>query len=282
MIKCVDAHHHFWTYSSAEYGWIDDTMHMLRRDFLPHDLLIEIEAAGVQETIVVQARQTLEETRWLLNLASDYSFVAGVIGWAPIGSPGFPAELESLDLEPKLKGLRHVLQDEPNGAYMLSDTFLRGIALLKGKGLVYDILIRERQLPYATRLVDLYPDQIFVLDHLAKPRICTGEISPWRERLRELALRPNVYCKLSGLVTEADWNKWAIGDLRPYVEVALDCFGPQRLLAGSDWPVCIAASSYQMWWHCLRELLSDLSPFEFGSVFGGNAIQVYGLNGDKQ
>ncbi len=162
------------------------------------------------------------------------------------------------------------------------DKFLRGIALLKGKGLVYDILIRERQLPYATRLVDLYPDQIFVLDHLAKPRICTGEISPWRERLRELALRPNVYCKLSGLVTEADWNKWTIGDLRPYVEVALDCFGPQRLLAGSDWPVCIAASSYQMWWHCLRELLSDLSPFEFGSVFGGNAIQVYGLNGGKQ
>jgi len=281
MTKCVDAHHHLWRYSSTEYGWIGDDMPGLRRDYLPLELHAEMERGGVQTAVTVQARQTLEETCWLLRLAQQYPFIAGVVGWAPIASADFPMHLETLATNPKLKGLRHVLQDEPDDAFMLREDFQRGIAALEDTGLVYDILIHERHLPYAAQLADRNPNQVFVLDHLAKPRIRTGELARWREHLHRLAQRPNVYCKLSGMVTEADWNNWTIEDLRPYVEAALESFGPQRLLAGSDWPVCTVAASYGRWWKTLRELIATLSSSEQESILGGNAIEVYRLEGNK-
>ncbi|ACO32694.1 MULTISPECIES: amidohydrolase family protein [Acidobacterium] len=273
----VDAHHHFWRYSEAEYGWIDDSMQMLRRDFLPHDLEHEMHRAEVRQTVAVQARQTLEETHWLLQLAEKHSFLAGVVGWAPIASPDFPHILESLQSNSRLKGLRHVLQGEPDERYALQPDFTRGLSLLAPAGLVYDILIYAHQLPAAIELADLHPNQTFVLDHLAKPSIAARELSPWRKQLRRLAERPNVMCKISGMVTEADWLHWTPEDLSPYLETALECFGPERLLAGSDWPVCTVAASYSRWWQTLRAWASALSLAEQESILGGNATRIYRL-----
>lgn len=278
-MRCVDSHHHFWRYSVAEYGWIGDAMQSLRRDFLPADLQAEMAAAGVDATVAVQARQTLEETRWLLDLAQQNSFIAGVVGWAPIASPDFSQTLDELRGVATLKGLRHVLQDEPDDAHALRDDFQRGLKLLQGTGLVYDILIYAHQLPMAVQLVDRHPNQSFVLDHLAKPKIAARELSPWSEHLRELARRPNVVCKISGMATEADWQGWTLADLEPYLATALECFGAQRLLAGSDWPVCTVATSYQRWWNTLRQWAAQLSASEQEAIFGGNVTRIYHLEG---
>ena len=281
MIKRVDAHQHFWAYSPEEYGWIDGNMEEIRRDFLPPHLATEMAGAGISASIAVQARQTVAETEWLLHLAEEHSWIAGVVGWAPLISPDFPALLERLCAHPKFCGLRHVLQDEPDDDYMLRDGFNRGIHLLNGTDLVYDILIYERHLPIAIQFVDRHPNQKFLIDHLAKPRIRAAEISPWRENIREIARRPNVWCKLSGIVTEANWQSWTTDTLRPYVEIALEVFGPQRILAGSDWPVCTLATNYQRWWQTLEAMLSSLSASEQDAVFGGNAIEIYNLKGLK-
>jgi L-fuconolactonase len=280
MIQRIDAHHHFWKFEEAEYSWISEEMVALRRDFLPADLHEQMRAAGVAGAISVQARQTIEETRWLLQLAEEHSFLRGVVGWAPLASADFPRYLDELAAHPKLKGFRHVLQDEPDDEFMLREDFNRGLSALAGTGLAYDILIHERHLPIAIKLVDRHPNQVFVLDHLAKPLICRRELSPWRERLKDLAARSHVHCKISGLVTEADWTGWTIDDLRPYFDTALECFGPARLLAGSDWPVCLLASGYQRWWETLGELVSALSPSERASILGENALRVYRL-GDE-
>ncbi len=277
MTYCIDAHFHLWHYSAAQYGWIDDSMQALRGDFLPAQLQAEMKAAEVQAGIAVQARQDLEETRWLLHLAGENSSIAGVVGWAELASAAFPAQLETLAGDRWLKGLRHILQDEPDDGYMLRDDFNRGISLLHSASLVYDILIFERHLPIAVQFIDRHPEQAFVLDHLAKPKIRGGEISPWRENVRELARRPNVFCKISGMVTEAHWQHWNADDLRPFLEVALECFGAKRLMAGSDWPVCTLASSYSRWWQVLREWAAALSTDEQRSILGGNAAEVYRL-----
>lgn len=276
-MHCIDAHHHLWRYSQAEYGWIDDAMQALRRDFMPVDLEVEIDSVGVDATVVVQARQTLEETRWLLDLAKKHRCIAGVVGWAPIASVDFPGLLEELSADSNLKGLRHVLQAEPDEEYALSNAFQRGLETMQKADLVYDILIYEHHLPVAIRLVDRNPNQRFVLDHLAKPRIAAGELSPWRENLRELAKRPHVMCKISGMVTEADWINWTLQSLEPYLQTALECFGPDRLLAGSDWPVCTVASSYGRWWKTLRQWVSTLSETEQELILGLNAAKVYRL-----
>lgn len=273
----VDAHQHFWKYNAVEYPWISYQMTALRRDFLPAELESLMQTSGVEKAVAVQACQTVDETRWLLRMAQDHPFIAGVVGWAPIASPDFHTHLESLRAFPKLKGLRHMLQDEPDDRYMLRKDFQSGIAALQANNLVYDILIYSRQLPFATQLADRNPHQIFVLDHLAKPKIRVGEISPWREDIRELARRPNVFCKLSGMVTEADWNHWSIEDLQPYLEIVIESFGPERLLAGSDWPVCTLASEYAGWWQTLRALISGLSHSEQQAILGANAIKVYSL-----
>lgn len=273
----IDAHHHFWNYDPAQYGWISDEMRALRRDCGPRHLRAEMDAAGINGVVSVQARQSIEETRWLLELANQNDFIRGVVGWVPLIRVDVATHLERFASEAKLKAVRHVLQDEPDDDYALRDDFNRGVGLLQRFSLRYDILIFERQLPQAIQFVDRHPQQIFVLDHIAKPRIKDGRLSPWRENLRELARRPNVCCKLSGIVTEADWRAWTPGQVKPYVEAALDAFGPKRMMFGSDWPVCLVASGYAQWLATVRDLTRELSATEQARLFGGTAIEAYNL-----
>ena len=252
-------------------------MQTLRRDFMPDDLKVAMQSAGVDGAIAVQARQTLEETRWLLDLAEANDEIRGVVGWAPIAGEDFPGVMEEFDGRAKLKGLRHVIQGEKDENYILREDFNAGIRALAGSGLVYEILIYERHVPQTIEFVDRHPQQVFVLDHVAKPLIAAGIVEPWATRMRELAKRENVWCKVSGIVTEADWKTWTPEKLKPYMDVAVEAFGPQRLIVGSDWPVCLVACSYERWWHVLREYFAEFSDAERAQVFGGNAIQVYNL-----
>ena len=277
MSKAIDAHHHLWRYSEAEYDWIGPGMETIARDFLPADLEAERKACGIAASVVVQARQTLRETDWLLELAESSPGIGGVVGWAPVASPEFPGVLERLRQSAKLKGLRHVIQAEPEADFILREDFNAGIRALAGSDLVYDILIYERQLAAAIEFVDRHPDQVFVLDHLAKPRIKDRLLEPWRTNLFELAKRENVYCKLSGMVTEADWKNCDANLLRLYADAALEAFGPRRLMFGSDWPVCLLAATYATWFQMAQNLLAGLSAFEKELVFGGVACKVYSL-----
>lgn len=272
----IDAHHHFWSYDPVEYDWIDESMSRIRRSFLPEDLQGEIASAGVDGVVSVQARQVIAETDWLLEHARANDFIRGVVGWLPIASNELDAEMDRLAGESKLKGLRHVVQGEAPG-FLDGDDFNRGISRLKDRGLVYDILIFERQLEEATRFVDRHPDQPFVLDHVAKPRIGDNELEPWAGRIRELAQRDNVSCKLSGMVTEADYAHWTRGQLQPYLDTVLDAFGPQRLMFGSDWPVCLVATGYREWVELVRDFIAPLSEVEQAAILGGTASRVYGL-----
>lgn len=273
----IDAHHHFWQYNPQEYGWITDATPVLKRNYLPENLGRETSAVGVDGVVSVQARQTIGETQWLLDLAERNDFIRGVVGWVPLISPTVHADVERYSHRRKFRAVRHVLQDEADDSYMLRDDFNRGISTLKDFDLRYDILIYERHLPQAIKLVDHHPSQVFVLDHIAKPRIREHVMSPWRENLRELARRPNVYCKLSGMVTEADHQKWSDRDLRPYMEAALEAFGPRRLMFGSDWPVCLLACTYKRWYEIVRDFAAPLAAEEQRRLFGGTAVEAYGL-----
>jgi L-fuconolactonase len=273
----IDSHHHFWIYTQEEYGWIDDSMSVIRRDFLPEHLEPEIGACGIEGVISVQARQTLEETRWLLSVASRHDFIRGVVGWVPLVAPEIGDIVGSFIAQGGLKAVRHVLQAEEDDRYMLRDDFNRGIDSLLEFGLVYDILIFERHLPQAIEFVDRHPNQVFVLDHVAKPRVRDHVISPWRENLRVLAERPNVYCKISGMVAEADYNAWTKNDLAPYFDSVLDAFGPERLMFGSDWPVCLVATTYRDWFNLVVEQIDKLSNAERDAILGGTAIRAYSL-----
>ncbi len=273
----IDAHHHLWNYNAEEYRWIDDTMQPLRRDFGVHDLTATLQAAGVAGAVAVQARQTLHETRWLLELAAEQPMMRGVVGWVPLIDERVEEVLEEFAGEPKLKGVRHVLQAEP-AEYMLTTEFGRGLHVLERLGLRYDLLLHQGQLPAATELVRRHPKLTFVLDHLAKPQIAERELEPWAKNLRELARHENVFCKISGMVTEARWTAWTVKNLRPYFEIALEAFGPNRLIYGSDWPVCLVASSYGQWVETVNELIADLSASERAAIMGGNAVKVYGLD----
>jgi len=267
----IDAHQHFWKYNPGEYGWIDDAMAVIRRDFLPADLQKELGQAGIDGVISVQARQSRAETDWLLALAEQHDFIRGVVGWLPLARADceFPAH-------PKLKGVRHVVQEEPD-EFLSGTDFNRGVARLLERQLVYDLLIIERQLPAAIRFVDRHPNQVFVLDHSAKPKIKVNELSPWRENIHELAKRPNVYCKLSGLVTAADYRHWTVAQLQPYWDVVLAAFGPHRLMFGSDWPVCLVGCEYSRWARLIRALSLDEQDW----IMGETATEVYQLGGKK-
>ena len=272
----IDAHHHFWHYNTRDYGWISDEMAVLRRDFLPADLAPELRAAGIDRVVSVQARQCVEETEWLLKLAEENDFIAGVVGWLPIASPEFPALLEQFSAKRKLRGIRHVVQDEPDDRFILGEAFNRGIDRLINTHLVYDILIFERHLPYAIEFVKRHSEeQLFVLDHIAKPKIAAGEMQPWADNLRKLAAFPNVFCKLSGLVTEADIHNWTPDQLRPYMETVLEAFGPARVMFGSDWPVCTCATTYSAWRNLVGGFISRLSVNEQTQIMGGAALKVY-------
>jgi L-fuconolactonase len=272
----IDAHHHLWRYSAAEYDWIDDSMATLRRDFLIPDLVAELANANIEGAVTVQARQTLEETRWLLELAQSCEAIRGVVGWAPLAASDFEASLPALAAEPKLVGLRHIVQAEPQG-FLDGADFNRGIRAMHTTGLVYDLLIIERQLGEAIRFVDRHPQQTFVLDHIAKPKIAAKEIEPWRTLMRELSKRENVCCKISGMVTEDKWSTWSMESLRPYLDVVVESFGPGRLLAGSDWPVCLVATGYARWWQVLRNYFAGFSENERTNIFGATATRIYDL-----
>lgn len=273
----IDAHHHLWKYSAKEYSWIGDDMAVLRRDFLPHDLGTLAAASSIDGTVAVQARQTLEETSWLLEMAQTYHIIRGVVGWVPLQDPRIEEILERSAGERKLVGVRHVLQDEPANLLMEDARFNAGVRMLGRYGLVYDILIHERHLAQAIEFVDRHPNQRFVLDHLAKPRASTREMEPWRGRLSELARRENVYCKLSGLATEAQWDQWNVDELAPYIQTAVEAFSPRRLMFGSDWPVALVATSYPRWVRTVEALIARLTAEEQERIWAGTAGEAYGL-----
>lgn len=272
----IDSHHHFWRYDVSEYGWIGPEMAGLRRDFLPPDLMRETLEAGVDGVVSVQARQSLAETRWLLELASSFDWIRGVVGWVDLTSPAVEQQLTALR-SPKLKAVRHVLQDESDDGFMLREEFPRGVETVGRMGLAYDILIYERHLPQAIEFARRHEAQVLVLDHVGKPRIAAQTLEPWRSRIRELARCPNVYCKLSGLVTEADWRGWTLPQLRPYMETVLEAFGPERLMFGSDWPVCLVACQYARWLEIVQDFVAPLSPGDRQRVLAGSAIDAYRL-----
>jgi L-fuconolactonase len=273
----IDAHQHFWVYDPREYDWIDDSMASLRRDFLPAELKPELEATGFQGCVAVQARQTIEETRWLLGLAAAAPFILGVVGWVDLQSQHLRSQLEALAGNPKLVGIRHVVQGEPDDRFLLRPEFLRGISALEEFDLAYDILIYSKHLPVAAEFVQRFPRQRFVLDHLAKPPIKSGNLDPWTRGIRDLAAYPNVFCKLSGLVTEANWHHWKPEDMTPHLDIVFESFGPQRLMIGSDWPVCSVAASYGRAMAVVKDYLGRHSIQVQEAVLGGNAQRFWKL-----
>lgn len=274
----LDAHQHFWEYNIAEYGWIGEEMKAIRQSFLPRDLEPILTQSGMDGCIAVQARQSLTETEWLLQLADQYEFIKGVVGWVDLCSDDVRNQLELLASNPVLKGVRHVIQDEPDLQYVLREDFQRGISLLKEYDLVYDLLVSKEQLPYAVDLVKAFPEQRFVLDHLAKPDIKSGIISPWREALESLAAQPNTYCKLSGIVTEADWASWTPSDFTSYLNIAIEAFGAERLMFGSDWPVSNLAASYSEVYGLIKTHIQSLSESEQQMILGGTCAAFYQIS----
>jgi L-fuconolactonase len=273
----IDSHQHFWRYHPAEYAWMNEQFSAIRRDFLPEDLAPHLRAGGFDGSVAVQARESAAETDWLLGLADRHPSILAVVGWADLCDPSVDRELARIARHPKLAGVRMVIQDRPDLNFADSPEHRRGIALLAAHGLTYDLLLKPPHLPAAIRLVDRFPAQPFVVDHLAKPEIAARRFSPWREQLAELARRPLVSAKLSGLVTEADWDQWETSDLRPYLDHALECFGAGRLMIGSDWPVCLCASPYEAAMEAVLEWAQALAPADRAAILGGNAARFYGL-----
>ena len=273
----IDSHHHFWKYDPVTYSWMNEKMGVLKKDYQPEDLKAEINSSNIDGVISVQADQSMRETDDLLKHANEHSFIQGVVGWFPLAEPELEGLLERYASNPWLKGVRHVVQDEPDDRFILGDAFNAGIRRLKPHNLVYDILIYERQLGASIEFVDRHPGQVFVLDHVAKPRIGDQVIEPWKTQMFDMAKRENVYCKLSGMATEGNWQSWTKEDLWPYIEIALEAFGPARMMLGSDWPVARLAVEYGDWINLCRESISSLSETERALVEGGVATQAYDL-----
>ena len=285
----IDAHQHFWRYNAEEYGWIDDSMTVLRRDFLPPDSAPGMNAVAVDACVAVQTRQTLEETRWLLALADVYPWIAGVVGWVDLQAGGdeVRAQLASfghgagLLSDTKLVGIRHFAQAEPDDRFLVRPQVLEGLSVLAESGLAFDLLIYRRHLPVAAECVARCPQHRFVLDHLAKPNVRGREIDAWARDLHALARHPNVFAKLSGLVTEADWRGWTSEHIRPYLDVAFEAFGWQRLMIGSDWPVCLVAGDYSRAMHVVFDYIAPRPAHEQDAILGGNAARFWRLKSDE-
>ncbi len=273
----IDSHHHFWNYDPIDYSWMNENMGVLKRDYGPADLKKEIDEAGIGGVVSVQASQSLGESDALLKYAAEDDFIKGVVGWFPLAADNVAELIAPYADNPLLKGVRHVVQDEPDDRFILDEDFNRGVSLLHELDLVYDILIYERQLAPSIEFVDRHPDLAFVLDHVAKPRIRDAAMEPWATLMKQMAERPNVSCKLSGMATEGDWVNWTEGQLIPYMEVALEAFGPDRMMFGSDWPVALLAIDYQLWVGMVRQFISTLSEDEQVAIEGGVATRVYGL-----
>jgi L-fuconolactonase len=277
MAMKIDSHQHFWRYDAARYAWITDQMRVLKRDFLPQGLAVEMKASGVDASIAVQADQSESETLFLLDLAAGDDRIAGVVGWVDLCSPQVEERLQFFSRFAKLRGFRHIAQTEPDDRFLVRPEFTRGVSRLNEFGFTYDILIYPRQLPAAIQLVAKFPKQKFVLDHLAKPEINTKREGSWAAGMHELAANPNVYCKLSGLVTEADWNRWKPADFAPYLDVVFLAFGTDRLMFGSDWPVCLLSASYAQVNELIEDYVEAHAREEKEKIFGGNAMRFYGL-----
>lgn len=273
----IDSHQHFWNYDPRRGAWITEEMSVLKRDFLPEDLIPHLRANHIDASIAVQTDQSEAETMFLLDLAARFDEIKGVVGWVDLLAANLPERLEHFSRFEKLCGFRHIVQSESDDRFMVRADFLAGIRQLQQFGFTYDILIYPHQLPAAIELVGKLPEQPFVLDHIAKPAIRSGGTSPWAQQIKLLATSPNVYCKLSGLITEADWRTWRQTDFTPYLDVAFDAFGADRLMYGSDWPVCLLAGTYHDVRNLLTSYLVGLPEEQQNKILGGNAVKFYGL-----
>jgi len=280
VTSVIDAHHHFWDPAHADFPWMTDELAAIRRRFGPEDLRPLLAANGVDRTILVQTRSSLGETRELLATAAQHDFIAGVVGWVDLTAPDVAQQLASLRAGPggaKLVGIRHQVHDEADPQWLGRADVRRGLSAVGVAGLAYDILVRTRELPAARAAVRDLPGIRFVIDHIAKPPIASGAIDDWAAGLQPLAAYPNVSCKLSGMVTEADWSRWTVRDLAPYAARVLDWFGPERCVFGSDWPVCLVAASYEQVIDACRRSIGDLVTADRERIFGGNAARLYRL-----
>lgn len=277
MLK-IDSHQHFWKFDPVRDSWINDEMQVVRRDFLPDDLRPLLSANGFDGCVAVQADKSDAENEFLLALATENEFIKGIVGWVDFEAPNIEEQLKHFSNNPLIKGFRHVLQGEAQRDYMLRPAFLNGIGLLKKYNFTYDILIFPDQLKFTAQFVARFPDQLFVLDHIAKPDIKNQKMDNWKEYIIALAKHPNVYCKLSGMVTEASWNSWKPTDFTPYLDVVFNAFGVRRLMYGSDWPVCLLAGGYNSALELIKQYSAQLTNNEQDLLFGGNAVQFYKLN----
>lgn len=274
----IDAHHHLWRYRDFGHLWMTDEMSSLRRNIGLEHLRKAATPSGITGTVVIEAERTTEETRWLVSVADSDDLILGVVGWVDLTDSSVFTELERLSELPKLKGVRHPIHDELDPNFILREDFNRGIAALHPLGLTYDLLIFEDHLPQTITFVDRHPNQIFILDHIAKPRIRDASITAWRSDLLELARRPNVYCKLSGIVTEAKWDRWTPQMIAPYIDTVLEAFGPRRLMFGSDWPIVTLASTYDQWVNIVHSAIAQLSTSEQQAILWRSATEAYGLS----
>ncbi len=277
-MKRIDSHQHFWQYNPAEHIWMTDAMQVLKQNFMPADLISLLSQIGFDGCIVVQARQSIEETNWLLKLANENDFVKGVVGWVNLRSPDIDEVLSGYANQKKLVGVMHVVHDEEDDNFMLQPAFQNGIAALKEFNLTYDLLLFAKHIPVALQLVEKFPEQYFVLDHIAKPFISKKEFSPWKEDLKELAKHPNVFCKLSGMVTEAKWNDWKEDDFKQYLDIVTESFGTNRIMIGSDWPVCTLSGNYSSTMSIVINYANQFSKEISDGILGGNCINFYKLD----
>ena len=273
----IDSHQHFWKYDSDKHAWIDDNMSSIRQDFLPHQLEKLYKAQGVDGCVAVQADQTDEETAFLLQLSKNHPIIKGVVGWVDLRSPDISELLEAYSSEEIIKGFRHIVQGEADPNFLLRPFFLNGISALKKHDFTYDILVFPHQLGAVLEFVKTFPDQKFVIDHIAKPYIKDGFYDGWAALMMEIGKQKNVYCKLSGIITEADYHHWTKSDIIPYLELVLDAYGPNRLMFGSDWPVCLVAGNYQEVKELIVNFIAKLSSDEQRNIMGTNAVKFYNL-----
>lgn len=271
----IDCHQHFWRFNEEEFGWMNQKMEGIKQDHLPNDLVPELSSIGFDGSVVVQARQSIEETEWLLQLANENPAIKAVVGWVNLTSTDVERQLQKYAGHPKFAGVRHVLHDEPDINFMLHPDFIRGISMLASYNLVYDLLVFPEHLPNSITLVKQFPNQVFVLDHIAKPLISKQILSPWKEYIEALAKLPNIYCKVSGMVTEADWENWKTEDFTPYLDTVFNAFGSKRIMIGSDWPVCKVAGSYSQVMNIVINYIDKLPATEKEMILGGTAEKVY-------
>lgn len=274
----IDSHQHFWQVGRFAYPWMSSDLGVLYRDYLPDDLAPILQQNGVKQTVLVQASNSVAESRWLLDLADANSVIAGVVGWVDLMSVEIDAQLDELCVHPKFKGVRHLVESEPHDDWLVQPAVLAGLKKLSARGLSYDLLVHTRHLRYVPHVAKSCPDLRLVVDHMAKPPIARNEIKEWSEALKPVARYPNIQCKLSGLVTEASWSSWQANDLRPYVEYALESFGADRVMFGSDYPVCLLAASYGRVLDSFQEILKDISDSDRDKIFSKNAARFYRLN----